>query len=64
MFILITILEFVMLAIALVVIAWQRPQFRYTWLIAVGGGFLTWVANGFAFFSLKSFSGKGVTASS
>ena len=33
-----------MLAIALVVIAWQRPQFRYTWLIAVGGGFLTWMS--------------------
>lgn len=31
------------LALALLLLAWRRPQFRFTWLAAVGGALLSWL---------------------
>lgn len=44
MFILITTLFLFLTALALVVLRVTRPEFRYGWLTAVGGAFLTWVS--------------------
>lgn len=43
MFILITALFLFVTALALVILHVTRPGFRYAWLTAVGGAFLTWV---------------------
>jgi hypothetical protein len=43
MFILLTVFALVIIALFLVIIASSRTQFRYTWLIAVGGAFLAWI---------------------
>ena len=44
MFILITTLFLFLTALALVVLHITRPGFRYAWLTAVGGTFLTWIS--------------------
>ena len=44
MFILITTLFLFLTALALMVLQVTRPGFRYGWLTAVGGAFLTWVS--------------------
>lgn len=44
MLILVTILFFFLVALALVVLNWLRPKFRYTWLIAAVGTLFGWLA--------------------
>ena len=44
MFILITTLFLFLTALALVILRVTRPGFRYGWLTAVGGAFLTWIS--------------------
>ena len=44
MLILLTILFLFSVALALVILYWVRPEFRYTWLIAAGGAFVGWVS--------------------
>ena len=44
MFIIITTLFLFLTALALVILHVTRPGFRYAWLTAVGGAFLTWIS--------------------
>ena len=44
MLILLTILFLFSVALALAILHWVRPEFRYTWLIAAGGAFVSWVS--------------------
>jgi len=44
MFIILTVLFLFLAALSLVVIYWMRPEFRYAWLIAMGGAFTSWVS--------------------
>ncbi len=44
MFILITTLLFFLTALILVLLRFFRPDFRYSWLVAVGGAFLAWIS--------------------
>jgi hypothetical protein len=44
MIILITILIPVLAAASMILIHWMRPNFRYFWLIALSGAFMTWIS--------------------
>jgi hypothetical protein len=44
MYILITVLFLFLTALALVILRAVRPNFRFAWLIAAGGAFLTWLS--------------------
>src|SRR5512135_3484221 len=43
MFILLTVVLLFATTVALVVLRFARPQFRFSWLIAVGAAFLAWM---------------------
>ncbi|GAB4421085.1 MAG: hypothetical protein Kow002_09830 [Anaerolineales bacterium] len=43
MIILITALLPILVALSLVLLYWMRPNFRFFWLVALAGGFITWV---------------------
>ena len=42
MLIILTVLFLFLIAIALVVLSWIRPGFRYTWLVSAGGALVSW----------------------
>ena len=42
MFIILTVLFLFLVALSLVAIYWVRPEFRYAWLIAMGGALASW----------------------
>ena len=44
MLIILTVLFLFLVALSLVIVYWVRPEFRYAWLIAMGGALVSWVS--------------------